>query len=70
MKWEPAVGAFYEHLTGQGKPKMVAVVAVMWKLLHAIYGMPWAREQFRRLEILPDPRTDPLTFKRALNGQT
>lgn len=38
-KWEPAVGAFYEHLTEQGKPKMVAIVAVMRKLLHSLYGM-------------------------------
>ncbi|MEM1128073.1 MAG: IS110 family transposase [Bacteroidota bacterium] len=39
VKWEPAVGAFYEQLVERGKPKMVAVVAVMRKLLHAIYGM-------------------------------
>ena len=31
--------AFYDHLTEQGKPKMVAVVAVMRKLLHSLYGM-------------------------------
>ena len=36
---EPHVGAFYERLVERGKPKMVAVVAVMRKLLHAIYGM-------------------------------
>lgn len=39
VRHEPAVGAFYERLVEQGKPKMVAVVAVMRKLLHAIYGM-------------------------------
>ena len=39
VRREPAVGAFYERLVEQGKPKMVAVVAVMRKLLHAIYGM-------------------------------
>ena len=39
VRFEPAVGAFYEGLVERGKPKMVAVVAVMRKLLHAIYGM-------------------------------
>ncbi len=39
IRYEEAVGAFYRHLVEQGKPKMVAVVAVMRKLLHAIYGM-------------------------------
>ena len=36
---EPHVGAFYEQLVERGKPRMVAVVAVMRKLLHSIYGM-------------------------------
>jgi len=39
VRCEPAVGAFYDRLVGEGKAKMVAVVAVMRKLLHAIYGM-------------------------------
>lgn len=39
VRHEPAVGAFYDGLVERGKPKMVAVVAVMRKLLHAIYGM-------------------------------
>lgn len=39
VQCEPHVAAFYEHLTEQGKPKMVAVVAVMRKLLHSLYGM-------------------------------
>jgi len=40
IQHEPNVRAFYEKLTEErGKPKMVAVVAVMRKLLHAIYGM-------------------------------
>ena len=39
VRREPAVGAFYDGLLERGKPKMVAVVAVMRKLLHAIYGM-------------------------------
>ena len=39
IQHEPHVRAFYEKLLRRGKPKMVAVVAVMRKLLHAIYGM-------------------------------
>lgn len=39
IRWEPNVGAFYDHLIARGKKPIVAVVAVMRKLLHAIYGM-------------------------------
>ncbi len=39
IRHEPAVGAFYEKLLGKGKKPLVAIVAVMRKLLHAIYGM-------------------------------
>lgn len=36
---EPNVQAFYHKLLERGKKPMVAIVAVMRKLLHAIYGM-------------------------------
>jgi transposase len=36
---EPQVHAYYLHLQSQGKPKLKALVAVMRKLLHAIFGM-------------------------------
>ncbi len=39
VRYEPHVKAFYEKLLGRGKTKMQANVAVMRKLLHAIYGM-------------------------------
>jgi transposase len=38
-QYEPHVRAFYEHLLAAGKKPLQAVVAVMRKLLHAIYGM-------------------------------
>jgi transposase len=38
-RWEPNVKAFYEKMIAKGKTKMQALVAVMRKLLHAIYGM-------------------------------
>ena len=39
IQHEPNVGAFYEKLLERGKKPMVAIVAVMRKLLHSIYGM-------------------------------
>src|SRR5574340_606583 len=36
---EPHLRAFYQHLLARGKTKMQALVAVMRKLLHAIFGM-------------------------------
>ncbi len=39
VQWEPQVKAYYEKLLSRGKKKLVALVAVMRKLLHAIYGM-------------------------------
>lgn len=36
---EPHLRAFYQHLLTRGKTKLQAVVAVMRKLLHAIFGM-------------------------------
>ena len=39
VQHDPYLRAFYEHLLAQGKLKMQARVAVMRKLLHAIFGM-------------------------------
>ena len=39
VQHEPNVKAFHEKLVARGKTKMQANVAVMRKLLHAIYGM-------------------------------
>lgn len=39
IRYEPSVGAFYEKLIARGKKPMQAIVAVMRKLLHAIWGM-------------------------------
>ncbi len=38
-RYEPHVRAFYEQLLAAGKSPLQALVAVMRKLLHAIYGM-------------------------------
>ena len=48
------VSAYYQKLLAKGKPKMVALVAVMRRLLHALWGMlhhrqEWDGERFYRL---------------------
>lgn len=46
MRHEPSVRAFYQKLIGRGKKPMVAVVAVMRKLLHALHGMLHTKTDF------------------------
>lgn len=36
---DPHIAGFYENLVGRGKKKLQAIVAVMRKLLHAVWGM-------------------------------
>lgn len=48
------VSAYYQHLLSRGKPKMVALTAVMRKLLHALWGMlhhqqEWDGNKFYKL---------------------
>lgn len=62
IQWEPNVGAFYEKLVEKrGKPKMVAVVAVMRKLLHAIYGMLKHDQDFDGEKFYRIPKKVPAT---------
>lgn len=46
VRHEPAIQAYYQRLVDRGKPKMVALVAVMRKLLHAFHGMLHHRQPF------------------------
>jgi len=46
VRWEPTVKAFYESLVARKKRKMVAVVAVMRRLLQALWRMLLANEAF------------------------
>lgn len=39
IQYEPRVRTFYDKLIARGKKPLQAIVAVMRKLLHAIYGM-------------------------------
>jgi transposase len=62
IRHEPRVRAFYEKLVDQrGKPKMVAIVAVMRKLLHAIYGMLRHGQDFDGEKFYATPQTAPAT---------
>ena len=50
VRWNPAIRVFYTRLCDQGKPKKVALVAAMCKLLlHlnavACRGMPWMPQE-------------------------
>ena len=46
IQCEPTMGDFYKKLVGKGKPKKVAICAVMRKLVHIIYGVLKSREMF------------------------
>jgi transposase len=45
-RYEPHLRGFYQHLLAQGKCKKQALVAVMRKLLHAIYAMLKYRQPY------------------------
>jgi transposase len=54
VRHDEHVAAYYEMLLARGKPKMVALVAVMRRLLHALWGMlhhrqAWDGNKFYRL---------------------
>ncbi len=58
---EPHLCAFYQHLLARGKCKMQALVAVMRKLLHAIFGMFKHHQAFDGSKVYtPAPTTHPL----------
>lgn len=46
IQCEPNIKAFYEKLVGKGKPKKVAICAVMRKLMHIIYGVLKSQKSF------------------------
>ena len=55
----PNVRAFYRKLLADGKTSMVAFVAVMRKLLHAIYGMLKHRTPFDGTKFYQTPARNP-----------
>jgi transposase len=55
LRRQPNLRAFYQHLRQRGKLKMVALVAVMRKLLHALYGMFKHQKPFDGSKVYPLP---------------
>lgn len=53
VRFDPHLGAYYQRLLARGKVKMQALVAVMRKLLHAIYGMFKHRECYEGSKVFP-----------------
>lgn len=60
IRRQPNLRAFYQHLRDGGKLKMVALIAVMRKLLHAIYGMFKHQQPFEGAKVYRLPQEVPL----------
>jgi len=58
VRREPHFRAYYEHLLARGKTKMQALVAVMRKLLHAIYGMFRLQSRFDGSKVYQFPQSE------------
>ena len=59
IQHDPNVRAFYRNLLADGKTSMFALVAVMRKLLHAIYGMLKHRTPFDGTKFYQIPTKNP-----------
>lgn len=57
QRWNPVVRAYAQHLAAKGKPKLVVIVAVMRKLLHAIFGMLKTQTDFQPEKFYRVPKT-------------
>ena len=73
LRQDPHVAAFFEDLVGRGKARLQAVVAVMRKLLHAIWGMlksstAWEGGRFYGGPMATPSPTPPI--KNACDGTT
>lgn len=55
VRHEPHLCAFYQHLLRAGKAKMQALVAVMRKLLHGLYGMLKYRQPYDGAKLFAHP---------------
>lgn len=60
-RFDPHVRAFSEKLAQKGKKKLQALVAVMRKLLHAIWGMFKNSSNFNGAVLFPNLSPEPLT---------
>ena len=55
VRHNPHFRAFYRHLIAKGKLKMVALVAIMRKLLHGIYGIFKSQQPFDAEKLFSSP---------------
>jgi transposase len=55
VRCDAAAGGFYRRLQERGKAKLAALVAVMRKLLHGIYGMFEHGQDYDGLKLFPCP---------------
>lgn len=55
LRFNPALKAFYHRLPAPGKPKMVAVAAVMRKLLYLAYAVVRSGKPFERTHVSVRP---------------
>jgi len=53
VQHDPLLRAFYQHLLARGKEKLQALVAVMRKLLHAIFGIFKHRQLYDGSKLFP-----------------
>lgn len=60
IRWQPHFRDFYQRLLERGKPKRVAQVAAMRKMLHAIFGMIKNDSPFNPDLLFPKARLDAL----------
>lgn len=65
IRRQPNLRAFYEHLRARGKARMLALVAVMRKLLHAIFGMFKHHTAFDGHKLYPLPAAEISTTEAA-----
>lgn len=68
IRHDPHFRAFYRQLLAKGKQKMVALVAIMRKLLHGIYGIFKSQQPFDAAKLFPSllvPVLEPATKKMA-----
>ncbi len=65
LRHEPHLRAFYQRLVARGKAKMQALVAVMRKLLHAIFGMFKHRRTFDGSKLFALPPSEISTREAA-----
>ena len=56
-RFNPAIKALYQRLLAGGKPKMVALVAAMRKLLHQVYGVLRSGQPFDPAHVSARPAT-------------